>query len=192
MREIKNLEDAKNKILHILREREFKILGGRYVNRKRHFWFVVEDPQGKHFGVYLMFKRSFFLKYAEFFEQHGFGDSINIEFYMKFKRTQEACKTNFEWILIAYPHAIYKVDAEPWMEFIETHQHTRIQKEGETTVSFPINILENWGKTWTTYSLTAFMKVIERSHVPVGMKGKIMHWIAKQLKKMYKKDDYST
>lgn len=191
---IENLEQAVDRIERILQARHYHIHGGRYINKNRHFWCAVKSPESENFGIYSMFKREFFFKYSEFFnaENGTFGDSINLDYYLKFRRTQENSATTFKWILIAYPHAIYRINAAEWMKFIDQTQHIRMQQGvlgnpacdgGEVTCSFPIKLFENWGEPWSSRNLNDFMNVVDNSKMPDSLRAKILRWIARTLKK---------
>jgi len=108
------------------------------LNNERHYLLITH----KGMKYYLLFKRSFFMKYGEIFKdrgQKGVGESINVE-YLKLARDYKV-----DYILIYYQDGrIYHIDPNTWFDFARRFRTIRTTKDGETTYSIPVSMLRRW------------------------------------------------
>lgn len=157
--EVNSLAEAGKYVEKILRGRGYVIMLDenkkpliKIVNKGRHaIIYTKKHNQIKVF--YLLFKRKFFLTYGKQFNDIGFGESINLEWFKCIEKSDY-----LEQILFCYKDGtIYFITPEEWRSFVESNNTIRMQHGGEVTTCVRIDILNRWDKTMTTQELTKWI-----------------------------------
>jgi hypothetical protein len=144
---IKNWIDGKKYILNLFRTSGFFVSVCPAVEGKPHWVLRIhkQDSDGNKFAkkYYCVFKHAdnMFGTYAQQFEgTEGQGESIN-------KEVLDFMELNKCDLIIAYSDGkVYQVNLDDIREFVFLHKTIRKQYGGETTVSFPLRMMQRLNK----------------------------------------------
>jgi len=172
--EIKGLMQAENYVRSIIVGRGGEILRVQpmnFVPEYRKYTHVALSarlkPEEEPKIYYVLYKREKFMSYGRQFNDHGFGESINLDAFKNIERSRY-----LDRILVVYPDGfIYYITPDQWRDYVRENETVRMQYGGEVTTSVNISILQRWDRDWTVQELEKWM---QKPNLPARMRRCLM------------------